>query len=73
MSIPRRRLVRPALAPEPDQQRHHQVQKLRTRLDRERTVLAKWMAKLRRSFHQVEKIQRRLSRLERQITRLEDP
>ena len=57
MSIPRRRLVRPALAPEPDQQRHHQVQKLRARLEQERRVLARWMTRLRRAFHTVEKLQ----------------
>ena len=73
MSIPRRRLVRPALAPEPDEQRHHQVQKLRARLEQERRILARWMTRLKRAFHAVEKIQQRISRIERQITRLEDP
>ena len=72
MSLPRRRLVRPALAPEPDPQRHHQLQKLRVRQEEERRVLARWMSKLKRSFHQVEKIQERISRIERQITRLEE-
>ena len=72
MSMPRRRLVRPALAPEPDQLRHHQVQKLRVRLEQERRVLARWMTKLKRAFHQVEKLSARISRIERNITRLED-
>jgi hypothetical protein len=72
MSVPRRRLVRPVLAPEPDQQRHHLVQKLRVRLEQERRVLARWMSKLKRAFHQVEKLSARISRIERNITRLED-
>ena len=72
MSMPRRRLVRPALAPDSDQQRHHQVQKLRVRLEQERQVLARWMSKLKRAFHQVEKLSARISRIERNITRLED-
>ena len=72
MSMPRRRLVRPVLAPDPDQQRHHQVQKLRVRLEQERRVLARWMSKLKRAFHQVEKLSVRISRIERNITRLED-
>ena len=37
MSLPRRRLVRPIMAQEPDQQRHEQLQKLRARLEGELT------------------------------------
>ena len=72
MSAPRRRLVRPALvrAPAPPQP-DPRLQKLRSRLEAERAALARWMAKLRRAFHAVEKAQRKGAYLERQITRLE--
>jgi len=72
MSTPRRRLVRstpPAAESHADQQ--HRLQKLRGRLDRERASLARWMARLRRAFHAVEKSQLRSRRLECQIARLE--
>jgi len=70
MSIPRRRILRPAPSPIPSN--HHQTQKLRSRLEKERASLARWMSRLRRAFHAVEKSQLRLGRIERQIARLED-
>ena len=72
MSTPRRRLVRPIPPPSrPDCQR--KVQKLRTRLEQDRAALARWMSRLKRAFHAVEKHQLRITRLERQITQLEEP
>ncbi len=72
MSVtPRRRIVRPTPSivtrPQPDPR----IQKLRARLEVERAALARWMTRLRRAFHSVERIQRRLVRLERQIARLD--
>ncbi len=72
MSVtPRRRIVRPTPSivtrPRPDPR----IQKLRARLEVERAALARWMTRLRRAFHSVERIQRRLVRLERQIARLD--
>lgn len=66
MTNPRRRLVRsaPAASPPID---HRRLQRIRLNLDRERTVLARWMSRLRRAFHAVEKSQRKISRLERTI------
>ena len=54
MTAPRRRLVRsvPATSPTID---HRRLQRIRVNLDRERTVLARWMSRLRRAFHAVEK------------------
>jgi hypothetical protein len=72
MTTPRRRLVRPAPVPPPQPQRQLQVQRLRTRLDRERAALARWVARLKRSFHQFEQRQLCIARLERQLARLED-
>jgi hypothetical protein len=70
MTAPRRRLVRatPAAPLPADQQRR--LQKLRGQLDQERAVLARWLTRLKRAFHTVERSQARLRRLERQIARL---
>lgn len=72
MSTPRRRLVRPALSttlrPRPDRQ----LQKLRTRLETERAALARWQTKLRRAFNSVAKFQKSITRIERQLARLEE-
>lgn len=69
MSTPRRRLIRLHQPPtEPDRQ----VQKLRSRLEAERDTLTRWMTRLKRAFHAVEKIQRRITRIERLLVRLEE-
>jgi hypothetical protein len=68
---PRRRLVRPTVDP-PRSACPLQLQKLRTRLGQERTTLTRWMARLRRAFHTVERTQQRISRLERQLARFEE-
>src|SRR5436305_15072837 len=65
MSIPRRRLLRPA--PADDTQAHQRKQKLRERLAREQQVLSRWMSRLRRAFHSVEKQQRTVARIERRL------
>lgn len=67
MSIPRRRIVRsaPVTVVNLDEQRRLQV--LRGRLEEERSALTRWMSRLKRAFHAVEKIQVRLNRLERQL------
>lgn len=73
MTTPRRRLVRPAPTPPPrSRDRQQQIQRVRLRLEQERTALARWMPRLRRAFRSVEKIQLRIARLERQITKLEE-
>ena len=70
MTTARRRLVRPAPATTPTID-HRRLQRTRGNLDRERTVLARWMSRLRRAFHAVEKSQLKISRLERTIQQLE--
>jgi hypothetical protein len=72
MATPRRLIVRPAPTPTPDPDRQRQLQKLRARLDLERTTFTRWMPRLKRAFHSVEKSQLRIARLERRIARLED-
>jgi len=56
----------------PHAERQRRLPKLRARLDQERAALARWMTRLKRAFHAVEKHQLRVARLERQITRQED-
>jgi hypothetical protein len=67
MSTPRRRIVRPATPPDGEHRRRLQHEKLRTRLERERAALARWQTRLRRAFNAVEKHQRAVARLERQL------
>ena len=72
MSTPRRRLVRPALAPLPPEPRdQRRIQKLRAQLDHERAALARWQKRLRRAFTTVEKLQAKVARIERNIAQLE--
>jgi hypothetical protein len=74
MSTPRRRLVRPAVVGTTStQQRQRRAQQLRGRLSQDRMVLSRWMSRLKRAFHSMEKLQVRIARIERQITRLEEP
>lgn len=73
MSMPRRRLIRPTLAPVPtNPNRQRQVQKLRDRLEHERIALARWQKRFKRAFNSVEKIQARIARIERQLSLLEE-
>ena len=70
-STPRRRLIRPHQPPTNDRADQERIQKLRSRLEAERTTLVRWMVRLKRAFHAVEKIQRRMNRIERQLARSE--
>ena len=73
MSTPRRRLIRPAAELPPSRPlRPRQVQKLRERIDHERSALARWQTRLKRAFNSVEKLQRTIARLERKITLMEN-
>jgi hypothetical protein len=46
------------------------LQKLRSKLDKDRQDLARWMSRLKRAFTFVQKHHGRIARLERQITKL---
>lgn len=71
MSLPRRRLVR---SPEPASHAHdpRKTQRLRIRLEHEQTALRRWMARMKRAFHAVEKQEKVVSRLQRQLRLLEE-
>jgi hypothetical protein len=62
---------RPPAQPGADERRQRQLARLRGRLEEQRQALARWMSRLRRAFHAVEKHQKCIQRLERQITQLE--
>lgn len=72
MTTPPRRIVRPIILPIQDHQRQRQLQKLRCRLEKERAALARWMSRLRRAFHAVERYQGVVTRLEKTFTLLEE-
>jgi hypothetical protein len=44
---------------------------LRSRLEAEQECLTRWMSRLKRAFHAVEKQQQKVTRLEREIARLQ--
>ena len=66
----RRRVIRPP-APEPLSVLRHQERqrKQQARLAKEREIFDRWMVKLRRAFHTVERSQRKIARLERDLAR----
>jgi len=71
MSVPRRRILRPIPPPSENGRRQHLLASRRARLDVEQQNLARWMSRLKRAFHAVEKNQARVCRLEHEIARLE--
>jgi hypothetical protein len=73
MTAPRRRLVRfTHNTPEPNPRHVERLRKLRERLASERAALKRWMSRLRRAFHQIEKRQAAITRVEREITKLQE-
>lgn len=71
MTTPRRRLIRPDPSPTNPPPNAIQLQKLRTKLEKDRLGFARWLARLKRAFTAIDKHQRRIARLERQITKFE--
>jgi hypothetical protein len=71
MSAARRQIIRPQVQTSERDHRLRIKAKLLARVESEKTVLARWMSRLKRAFHQVEKLQARLNRLQNQIIKLE--
>jgi hypothetical protein len=69
MTTPRRRIIRPIPTPPPDHSQ--QVQKLRAKLETERQGPARWLSRLRRAFTAMNKHSERITRLERQLTKIQ--
>ncbi len=70
-TTPRRRVLRPTRESPDDSTRQRSLHKKRVRLQDEQQSLLRWMSRLKRAFHAVEKQQRIISRLERDLARLE--
>ena len=74
MTTIRRRVLRPPRLPSqpvPVDRFRLAVEKKHRQLEQERIVLARWMTRLKRAFHSIERRQVRVVRLEREIARLE--
>ena len=72
MSIVRRRVLRPQRAAhQVDPRTQQSIDKCRAQLEREQVLLDRWMSRLRRAFHALEKQQQRTSRLQRRLAQLE--
>jgi len=68
---PRRRVLRSPRPVPVDTAQQRKLASRRTRLQTEHQSLSRWMSRLKRAFHAVEKQQQKVSRLEREIARLE--
>ena len=71
-ATPRRRVIRPPRPATNDALRQRKLADRGTRLQLEQQRLSRWMSRLKRAFHAVEKQQKTVSRLEREIARLEN-
>ena len=70
-TTPRRRVLRPTRESPDDSTRQRSIHKKRARLHDEQQSLLRWMSRLKRAFHAFEKQQRIITRLERDLARLE--
>ncbi len=70
MTSPRRRIVRPP-SPSPHPRSQQRQQKLTAKLDKAQADLKRWLAKLRRAFHSVDKQLQTIDRLHRQLSQEE--
>ena len=70
MTTPRRRVLRPVRPDEGDSVRERKLAARRVRLATEKQSLDRWMTRLKRAFHAVEKQQAKVARLERAVQQL---
>jgi hypothetical protein len=71
MNQPRRRLLRPSRTLADNAPRQIKLLARRSKLEAGQECLTRWMSRLKRAFHAVEKQQQKVTRLEREITRLQ--
>jgi len=71
MSHHRRRLLRPSSPPSDDGRRQQRLAARRAKLEAEQQSLARWMSRLRRAFHAVERSPQKVTCLEREIAQLQ--
>ena len=67
MTTARRRVLRSAPPTVTDARQQQRLVRVREQLASERAALARWMTRLKRAFHAVEKHQARIGRLERRL------
>lgn len=70
----RRRLIWPRVdfsPPSPNRERV--IQKMRLRQEQEQKALARWQKRLKRAFNAVSRLQKSIARIERQLTKKEEP
>jgi hypothetical protein len=73
MTAPRHPIVRlRPVIPFQEVQQQRRIRKLRDRLVSERAALARWMSRLRRAFHAMERLHATIARVEKALTHLED-
>ncbi len=70
MTTPRRRVLRPLRPDAGDNVSERKLAARRVRLATEKQSLDRWMSRLKRAFHAVEKQQTKVARLERAIEQL---
>ena len=70
MTTPRRRVLRPVRPDVGDGARERKLAARRVRLAAEKQSLDRWMTRLKRAFHVVEKQQAKVARLERAVQQL---
>ena len=73
MASPRRRIIRPDTPAPPRAPSARRLQQLRSRFEHEQAALARWQTRFKRAFNQVVKLQRTISRLQRQLLHAEEP
>jgi len=71
MTTARRRVLRPTSPAVTDTRHQPRLVRVREQLAAERAALARWMTRLKRAFHAVEKQQVRIGRLERRLSQSE--
>lgn len=67
MTQVRRRVLRPAPAPSRDLRHERRFQRLRAKLAADQAALRRWMSRLKRAFHAVERLQAGIDRCEKQL------
>ncbi|MEQ8851743.1 hypothetical protein [Gimesia sp.] len=73
MAKVRRQIQRqPREDPVVEARRISRIRKKHADLTKEQEALSRWMTRLKRAFHKVEKLQERIARMERQLADLED-
>ena len=69
-TTPRRRVIRPPRPAVDETTRQRKLFARRAQLESEQDNLSRWMSRMKRAFHAVEKQQKKVARLERELERM---